>query len=496
MSISAPVEAGPRVRIGRRLARRCVAVFLGLMASVVAPTEVLAHGALKSSVPTAGASLDTVPTELRLLFNERVELRLSKVMLFGPDGASIPIPSVRFGDASEVLLVTGPLMALAPGRYEVRWQVAGADGHPTRGSFTFAIRDGAVRVTGDREMVRPAVGNQGGAKLVASAAATPRMQPAPPAPDRVNGFDERSVAYVLIRWLQYVAVFLMVGTVVLSRIVLPRAQEPGEPQTVPGVLVRDRSLRIGTLASGALLALQAARFFAQRETLRGSGDFRLDVTAADMLLGSAWGTGLLLVVLGALLTLAVLRRMSVVEKGATPLLVLGLGIAAIGLGLSGHQAASPIGAPLAVLVDAVHVLGTAGWLGTLAALVMSGLPVLRFEEASDHAQVARILRAFSPVALISAGVAGATGLTLAAVNLGRVPALWESEYGRVLLIKLSVLAFVVATGAYNWRRVLPSLGTAQSTLALRRSATAEVLVAIAVVAVTAVLVATPNAAMR
>lgn len=495
MSIPAPVEAGPRVRIGHRLSRRWVAVILGLMTSVVAPAEALAHGALKSSVPKAGASLDTVPTALRLLFNERVELRLSKVVLFGPDGASVPIPRVRFGDANKALLVTGPLMKLAPGRYEVRWQVAGADGHPTRGSFTFAIRDGAVRVTGDGVMVRPAVDDKGSAKLVASAAATPGMQSAPAAPDRTNGFDERSVAYVLIRWLQYVAVFLMIGTLVFSRVVLPRAKEPGEPQTVLGTLARDRSLRVGTLASGALVALQAARFLAQRETLRGSGDFRMDVAAADILLGSAWGTGLLLVVLGGIITLVVLRRMSVAEKGATPLLILGLGIASIGLGLSGHQAASRIGAPIAVVVDAVHVLGTAGWLGTLAVLVISSLPVVQSEEALDHAQVARILRAFSPVALISAAVAGASGLTLAAVNLGRVPALWESEYGRVLLLKLSVLAFVVATGAYNWRRVLPSLGTAQSTLALRRSATAEVLVAIAVVAVSAVLVATPNASM-
>lgn len=344
-------------------------------------------------------------------------------------------------------------------------------------------------------MVRTAVDDNASATLAASPASTSATQSAPPASERTNGFDERSVAYVLVRWLQYVAILLMVGTLVFSRVVLLRAQEPGEPQTVLVALARDRSLRVGTLASGALLVVQVARFLAQRETLRGNGDFRMDVAAADMLFGSAWGTGLLLVVLGSIITLAVLRRMSAVEKGATPLLILGLGLAAIGLGLSGHQVASRIGAPLAVAIDAVHVLGTAGWLGTLAVLVMSVLPVVQSEDATYHAEVARILRAFSPVALISAAVAGASGLTLAAVNLGRVPALWESEYGRVLLIKLSVLTFVVATGAYNWRRVLPSLGTAQSTGALRRSATAEVLVTIAVVAVTAVLVATPNAAM-
>ncbi len=466
-----------------------------MIASLVSPVEAFAHGALKSSVPKAGASLDTVPSELRLLFNERVELRLSKVVLLGPKGEALSLPPLRFGDASRALLVTGPLMKLAVGRYEVRWQVAGADGHPTRGSFTFAIRDGAVRVSGDGTTMRPVVNEPVSTKLVAAPSAASRIQSAPVDRERANGFDERSVAYVLIRWLQYVAVFLLIGTLVFSRVVLTRAQEAGESTQELAARARVRSRGVGTFASGALLAAQAARFLAQRETLRGSGDFRMDVAAADMLIGSAWGTGLLLVVLGGIITLVVLRRMSVVEKAATPLLMLGLGMAAVGLGLSGHQAASRMGAPLAVTVDAVHVLGTAGWLGTLAVLVISVVPLVRSEDATDHALLARILRAFSPVALISAAVAGASGLTLAAVNLGRVPALWESEYGRVLLLKLSVLAFVVATGAYNWRRVLPSLGTAQSTMALRRSATAEVLIAIAVVAVTSVLVAIPNASM-
>ena len=168
----------------------------------------------------------------------------------------------------------------------------------------------------------------------------------------------------------------------------------------------------------------------------------------------------------------------------------------MGLGLSGHQAASPLGAPLAVVLNALHVLGTAGWLGTLALLVLTGLPIAAAVESFDHEQVAAILHVFSPVVLIAAAVAGATGVTLAAANVGSVPALWQSEYGRLLLVKLAVLSVVAGTGAYNWRRVLPALGTPVATTALRRSASVEAVVAILVVAVTSVLVATPTEAMR
>lgn len=460
---------------------------------LVAPAVAHAHGALKSSVPRAGASLDTVPSELRFVFNERVELRLSKVVLLGPDGSPISIPPLRFGDATKALVVTGPLMELSAGRYEVRWQVAGADGHPTRGRFAFVIRAGAQRFPGVRATSRTN-DSEGMSAIAAPAASRLPEQHGALANESANGFGERSLPYVVIRWLQYLVAFLMIGVVAFTRVVLPRALGYGDAPTVPAAMARDRSLRIGTFAAGALIVIQAARFLAQRQALRGSGDFRMDVSAADMLRGSAWGTGLSLILLGSIIALAVFRRMSVSGRDVRAPLMLGVALAAVGLGLSGHQAGSRIGAPVAVAVDAVHVLGTAGWLGTLAVLVLSGVPMVRSED-DDHAQVARILRAFSPVALVAASVAAASGLTLAALNLGSLPALWQSEYGRVLLLKLSVLALVAGTGAYNWRRVLPSLGTAQATRALRRSATAEVMVAMVVVAVTAVLVATPDAVM-
>ena len=55
-----------------------------------------------------------------------------------------------------------------------------------------------------------------------------------------------------------------------------------------------------------------------------------------------------------------------------------------------------------------------------------------------------------------------------------------------------LLAVMAALGAYNWRRVAPALEGADGARRLQKSAGAELLLAVLILAVTAVLVATPT----
>ena len=484
----------PVCRAQRRMA---IVLLLGALCLAM-PGTAQAHGALRRSTPKAGAMLDTIPRELRLEFSEQLELRLTKLVLTGPAGRVVALGALAFGDNSRRIVLAAPVTELTPGRYEVRWQTAGADGHPTRGRFTFMIRPTAVRVAPPPPAAPPRTGAAGTSIVRRNGSVEPAMTAgaAQTTPDEESFFNERSLAYVIVRWLQYLAVFLVVGAFVFTRLVLARAVAPSDAAVSFVAAARERAFRIGVGASVALIAVQLARFLVQRTALQGSGDFAMEVAVRDMLIGSSWGSGLLLIVLGAGIASFGYRKMLASSGSASAPVAVALVAIAVGLGLSGHQAASPLGAPLAVALDALHVLGTAGWLGTLAILVMTGLPIAAAVESFDHEQVAAILHVFSPVVLIAAAVAGATGVTLAAVNVGALPALWQSEYGRLLLVKLGVLSVVAATGAYNWRSVLPTLGTPTATRALRRSASVEALVAVLVVAVTSVLVATPTGAMQ
>ena len=79
--------------------------------------------------------------------------------------------------------------------------------------------------------------------------------------------------------------------------------------------------------------------------------------------------------------------------------------------------------------------------------------------------------------------------------VGSLPKLLASQYGAALVTKVVVLFGVMGFGAWNWQRLLPSLGTPDATAALRRSAGLELGVALLLVAVTAVLVALPAPAL-
>jgi len=175
---------------------------------------------------------------------------------------------------------------------------------------------------------------------------------------------------------------------------------------------------------------------------------------------------------------------------------MGAGVAALLLAavpaLSGHAAAVEGWTALALASDWLHVLGAGVWVGTLATLVLAGLPAAAFApEGEGTGAFARLVGAFSPVALTGAGLAGATGVVNSLFHLGAVPQLWETAYGRALLLKLALLAIVAGLGFYNWRYVIPELHLPASSVRLRRSAGAELAAGVAVILVTAILVALP-----
>jgi copper transport protein len=160
-------------------------------------------------------------------------------------------------------------------------------------------------------------------------------------------------------------------------------------------------------------------------------------------------------------------------------------------GMSGHAASTPRFAPIPIVTDALHVMGAGGWLGSLLAVVLVGIPLaLRLAPADRGPAVAALVNAFSPTALFFAAAVTATGVFAAWLHLGEVPALWESTYGRTLLVKLGVLSIVFGTGAYNFLKVKPALGDEVAAGRLRRSAILELAVGAVVLLVTAVLVAT------
>jgi putative copper export protein len=150
---------------------------------------------------------------------------------------------------------------------------------------------------------------------------------------------------------------------------------------------------------------------------------------------------------------------------------------------------------LAGKVNAVHILAASTWLGTLLVLAIVGIRgVIRSTTSGEPRAilVSDLVNSFSPLALTAASIVAITGVTTAWLHLKRLSALYTTSYGIALMVKLVFVLIVVILGAWNWRRVRPSLGSEGSENTIRRSARMELTFAGLVLIATSVLVTLPS----
>lgn len=462
--------------------RRVRLTLPSLVAAIVllgTPAVLSAHGALKSSSPAGGAKLTAVPDALRLTFSERVELAVSRIQLLGPDGTAVALSPLRADSA--FILVADIAGALRAGTYTVAWQVAGADGHPVRGRFTFSIEAGAAG------LVAPDPPRAAGADSL-----PPEHHPATTVPEP-PGFDAESPLYSVLRWLQFAALLIVIGTVAFRYPVLILVQRTqGENETFV-TEARRRAAMIGLWATVLLLLSAVARLLAQSYALHGPTDVLSPSMVGAMIGRTTWGTGWMLQVIAGTVVAGGFLRARAGGRQGWLLVTIGSIALAFTPGLSGHASAVPTLRALALFADAAHVFGAAGWLGSLLLVLGAGIPAAyTLSEADRDPAVAGLVTAFSPTALTFAGLVTTSGVFAAWLHLTSVASLWTTTYGQTLLWKLAILSIVAATGAYNWLRVKPALGNALGTRRMRRSASLELGVGAIVLAITAVLVATPT----
>jgi copper transport protein len=184
----------------------------------------------------------------------------------------------------------------------------------------------------------------------------------------------------------------------------------------------------------------------------------------------------------ALLVAAALKR-----GARKPAIVAAAAVCAVGLigtwTLTDHSRTGVqpwLGVPMA----SVHLLAMTLWFGGLLLLLTCVL-------VRPHASLEPVVPRFSRFALPCFAVLGATGLYLAWRQVGTFPALPQTDFGKLLLLKAGIVAAIVGLAYLSRRAVAGSRGDLERRL--RVSVAGEAFLGIAVLGVTATLVNTAPA---
>ncbi len=287
----------------------------------------------------------------------------------------------------------------------------------------------------------------------------------------------------LARWSVFVGVFLALGAVVFRTIVLERARVGSDLIDELG----RRAARLGMAGAAIVLASALARLYFQTAGMRFPDEPWMGV-ASKLVMKSPWGhLWITQVILAAALLWAFRRHIAV---GGSWSVVGLLAVATASMpSLTSHAMSGHVSRWITVTADELHVVGAAGWIGTLAVLFFVVLSRRRGD--APPLPIPRIVQAFSPVALAGAATLVTSGVISSVAHLGAIADLVTTAYGRLLLVKVGLVLCVAIYGWRNWRIVTPQLEHPDGARLLRRSAAGELVVACVVLAVTAALIITP-----
>ncbi|MEU6550790.1 copper resistance protein CopC [Streptomyces sp. NPDC046915] len=378
-----------------------------------------AHAAVRSTDPADGTVLKSAPRYVTLTFTESVALLDDSFRVFDPTNHRVSTGEAQHaGGRSDTARVTLPAK-LGKGTFTVAWRVVSADSHPVSGAFTFSIGKASptTALLDPGQTEDPATGS----------------------------------LYNIGRYVAYMAAALLIGTLAFAAICRP-----------PDFTPLRKAVRAGwwTLA-GATVVLLVLRAPYEEGTS--------PATAFDMSALSRTATGrpglllltrlALLLVAGALLLL--LRRRA--TPPGRPVLAAGA-VLAVGLALTwaaAEHASAGIQVPVAITSSVLHLLAMAVWLGGLTAL----LTLLSRTAEPVTVPTATVTR-FSRLAFASMTVLVVTGVYQSWRGLGSLQALADTSYGRLLVTKLAAVTVLLLMAALS-RQWTARLATVEVSEAVR-----------------------------
>ena len=398
-------------------------LFMLVLAGITAVTTLSthAHASVVGSDPADNAILYEAPQQIHIWFTEPVAVDFSTFRMLDINGLPVELTGIK-RDENDHKSITLQLPDLNEGVYSIHWNVLSeADGHDTKGVIAFGIGSGA-------DLSAAQIGD-----------------------------TETAVSWgeVALRWLNYTLLALITGSIAIYYLVLNKSKDDPEigsaiQDAQARVLVWAERAAVGAFLLGFLLLFYQANTLLQ--SLPDSATFW--GTSWKLITLSRWGylwiaRQLLLPIIFLFLLLIPDNKSSSLGKLAG----LMAAIFTVGLlvvqSLNSHAAAVANQTELAVVMDALHLLGIGLWFGGLLTLILGLFPLLRHNRKQFVVLVRAGWGAYGTVALFSVMLIILTGIYSTGRHVATFDALISTFYGQVLMGKVGLMLVMGAVGLLN-----------------------------------------------
>ena len=370
---------------------------------------VSAHPFTEETIPSLASNAPNGNTEVIVFFSEPVDINFSELKVFDSNGDQIDKKDTQYYDDELSLIVTTP--PLEDGVYTVSTKVLSkVDGHLVPDAFLFAVGDVII----DPSLLE-----------------TDR-------PSELIFLPEAGARFPGI-----VGQTIVLGAVIASLIIWGTQNKSSIKEELEKIEFTHHSKFMSVTGIGLGLVFASNILMIVVQTIRLETS---PIEAIQTDFGNIWLIRMIIIIILLGIWFGLDRKKSLSKKNQIPMLIVSLVLIAT-TSLIGHGAAS--GETPALILDYVHNLVAAIWIGGIFYFVFTLLPALsQLKESTKEKLSLALIPRFSIAFVISVGVVIITGPILMWFLESDVGLITESLYGQLIILKIVIAAIMIGLGGF------------------------------------------------
>mgnify|MGYP000011647597 FL=1 len=385
-----------------------------LVLSLTSIPSALAHPFTDETIPNLSSNASTGVSEVIVYFSEPVELNFSTLKVLDNNGNQIDNKDTDYHQDEKSLIVT--TSPLEDGVYTVTTKVLSkVDGHLVPGAFLFAVGDVVI----DPKLLD----NQSSAELIFF----------PEAGARFPGIVGQTI---------------VLGVIIASLIIWGTQNKQLIKEELQQIEITHHQKFMSITGIGLMLIFISNILMIAVQTVRLETS---PIEAIQTNFGSIWLIRMAITIILLGIWFGLDRKRILTKKNQIPMLIAMLAL--IGTSsLIGHGAAS--GETPALILDYIHNLVAAVWIGGIFYFVFTLLPTLsQLKEINREKMSLALIPRFSIAFVISIGIVIITGPLLMWFLESDVGLIKDSLYGQLIMVKITIAAIMISLGGFFQFRI-------------------------------------------